>query len=205
VIPELPAVRTERPPNAGPLKRPEPTERADSTVRVIYLAAEEAPSDEARRPAMDLNVALPGEGARRPDARNTAISAMDDAGRLRQSAWPKGNQLSDEVELRTSRPRRDEDVTTEFDTASQAALDLGSLSTQLAETDAMGNDPGMSDANADSKDAPKPAPSKPNAPLKDSVAKPGLNDALVTTGWIGFALLVLTVCLAILARIPTIE
>jgi hypothetical protein len=203
VIPQLPAVRvTQRPPGALPLGIASEPVRGESTVRVIYLAAERAPSDEDRRPAMDLNVPLPGEGrgSAKPDLpRNTAISALDDAGRLRQSKWPESLQ----------RGSREDEVTTQFDTASHAAVDLGRLPTMLADSSELENDlltvppPGRAPTMTDTAKQDHAPPAVGGPAASTAAAQPA--DALTTAKWVALTCLVLVACLAVLAQLPPIE
>lgn len=197
VIPELPAARaTQRPPGALPLGIASGPVRGESTVRVIYLAAERSPADEDRRPAMDLNVPLPGEGrgTKADLPRNTAISALDDAGRLRASKWPEAMQRSS----------REDEATTQFDTASHAAVDLGRLPTMLADSSDLENDllteepPGRAPIMTDITKQDPPATAGGTAE-----AAPG--DALGTAKWVALTCLVLAGCLAVLAQLPPIE
>jgi hypothetical protein len=200
VIPELPAVRpTQRPSVSTPLGSSSEPPRGESTVRVIYLAAERSPGDEDRRPAMDLNVPLPGEGTRAPSKpelpRNTAISALDDAGRLRQSKWP-------EAAARSSRDRDDE-ATTKFDTASHAALDLGRLPMMLAATEYLENAP-MTESTPRPAESPKSS-AKPGGDSSAQGVAPADASPLTTLKWVAFACLVLVACLGVLARLPGID
>lgn len=200
VIPSLPAVRvTQRPPGALPLGIASEPVRGESTVRVIYLAAERSPADEDRRPAMDLNVPLPGEGrgSAKPDLpRNTAISAMDDAGRLRASKWPEAMQ----------RGSREDEATTQFDTASYVAVDLGRVPTMLADASNLTNDllvdapPGKAPKMTDTA-------KQDTAPAADGAAGTAAADAdaLGTAKWVALTCLVLAACLAVLAQLPPIE
>ena len=173
--------------------------RGESTVRVIYLAAERSPADEDRRPAMDLNVPLPGEGrgSAKPDLpRNTAISAMDDAGRLRASKWPEAMQ----------RGSREDEATTQFDTASYVAVDLGRVPTMLADASNLTNDllvdapPGKAPKMTDTA-------KQDTAPAADGAAGTAAADAdaLGTAKWVALTCLVLAACLAVLAQLPPIE
>lgn len=225
VIPELPPARVTQRPPARPLGSTSEPVRGESTVRVIYLAAERTPGDDERRPAMDLNVPLPGEGrapskphlpsqaergSKADPPRTTAISALDDAGRLRQSKWPEAQ----------ARASREDDITTQFDTASHAAKDLGHLPTMLAGAEEMDNDDPLADSPR--KARPMTDPSTPpddeesantlKSPATSPVAGAGPArsgaapaETLVTLKWVAFACVVLIACLTVLARLPPID
>ncbi|MCB9659925.1 MAG: hypothetical protein R3B40_13265 [Polyangiales bacterium] len=200
VIPALPAARVSQRPAPKTLGSSSTPVRGESTVRVIYLAAERSPAEEERLPAMDLNVPLPGEGRRSPSKtdipRNTAISALDDAGRLRQSKWPAA----------LARPsREDEEITTQFDTASHAALDIGTNPTMLAGALDLASDdlPLDSPRKAQHMSDTRTSGASPESPAAGRTVTPP--DTLGTLKWVAFACLVLISCLAVLARLPPID